>query len=127
IVRKTLQPLLCAFICALLAPGAMAEETKPMASSLSDLSIEQLMNESVTSVSKKETKLNQSPAAIAVVTQEDIRRLGITSIPEALRWVPGMDVGRIDSHTWAVSARGFESHFGNKLLVLIDGRAIYES
>lgn len=90
-----------------------------------DLSIEQLMNESVSSVSKKETRLFDSAAAVAVVSQEDIRRLGITSIPEALRLVPGLDVARISANEWAVSARGFNSEFANKLLVLVDGRAVY--
>ena len=92
-----------------------------------EFSLEDLANIKVTSVSKKETSLEDAPAAVTVITQEDIRRLGITSLPEALRWAPGMDVGRIDSHTWAISARGFESHFANKLLVMIDGRTIYES
>ena len=94
-------------------------------SSLTDLSLEELMNEPVTSVSKKETRLGDSAAAIAVVTQEDIRRLGITSLPEALRLVPGMDVARISANEWAVSARGFNNEFANKLLVLIDGRTVY--
>jgi iron complex outermembrane receptor protein len=106
---------------------ASAEDSaEPSTRKLAEMSIEELMNVSVTSVSKRETKLSQSPAAVALITQNDIQRLGITSIPEALRWMPGMDVGRIDSHTWAISARGFQGEFGNKLLVLIDGRTIYE-
>jgi len=83
------------------------------------------MSEPVTSVSKKETRLGDSAAAIAVVTQEDIRRLGITSLPEALRLVPGMDVARISANEWAVSARDSTNEFANKLLVLIDGRTVY--
>src|SRR6185295_9441196 len=63
---------------------------------------------------------------IAVITQEDVRRLGITTLPEALRLVPGMDVARIDSHTWAIAARGFEGPYADKVLFLIDGRTIYE-
>jgi iron complex outermembrane recepter protein len=90
-----------------------------------DLSIEELMNESVTSVFKKETTIFRSPAAVAVVTAEDIRRLGVTSLPEALRWVPGMQVGRINAHSWAVSARGFQGSYSDKLLVMIDGRTLY--
>lgn len=93
---------------------------------LADLSIQQLMNESITSVSKKETSLNQSPAAIYVVTPDDVRRMGITSIPEALRLVPGMDVARIGASEWAISARGFNGQFADKLLVLIDGRTVYD-
>ncbi|HEY0455437.1 MAG TPA: TonB-dependent receptor [Verrucomicrobiae bacterium] len=108
-----------------LAFFAQANETNKNA--FADLSIEQLMNESVTSVSKKETKLADSPAAISVLTQDDIRRLGVASLPEALRGVPGLDVARINGHTWAISARGFQSQFGTKLLVMIDGRSVYQS
>jgi iron complex outermembrane receptor protein len=92
-----------------------------------DMSLEQLMNVPVTSVSKKATKLGESPAAITVITQEDLRRLGITNLPDALRLVPGVEVAQINSQEWAVSARGFNNEFANKLLVLIDGRSVYGS
>ena len=92
---------------------------------ITDLSIEQLMNLEITSVSKKAEKLSDSPAAVFAITQEDIRRSGTTSIPDALRMVPGMHVGRIDSNKWAVSSRGFNGRYANKLLVLIDGRSVY--
>jgi iron complex outermembrane recepter protein len=92
---------------------------------LSEISLEDLMNVEVTSVSKKEQKLSQTAAAIHVITQEDIRRSGLTSIPELLRMVPGLHVARIDSNKWAISARGFNSRFANKMLVLIDGRSVY--
>lgn len=97
------------------APGA----------TFADLSIEELLNESVTSVSRKETTLGRSPAAIAVITQEDIQRTGHTSLPELLRLVPGLQVARIHGNEWAVSSRGFNGQYANKLLVLIDGRSIY--
>ena len=74
---------------------------------------------------KKETKLSQSPAAISVITQEDIRRSGMSSIPELLRTVPGLDVARINANEWAISSRGFNGQYANKLLVLMDGRTIY--
>jgi iron complex outermembrane receptor protein len=93
--------------------------------SLIDLSIEELMNESVTSVAKKAMALSQAPAAITVITQDDFRRLGITLLPEALRLVPGMNVARVNASQWAISSRGFNSTFANKLLVLQDGRSIY--
>lgn len=64
-------------------------------------------------------------AAVFVVTDEDLRRSGVTSIPEALRLVPGLQVARIDANKWAISARGFNGRFANHLLVLIDGRSIY--
>lgn len=92
---------------------------------LADLSMEQLMNESVTSVSKKQTKLNDAPAAISIITSDDIVQLGITSIPEALRLVPGLDVARMDASRWAISSRGFNYGYANKLLVLMDGRSLY--
>ena len=115
--------VMAAGICRL--PAADLNSTNAAASNLADLSVEQLMNESVTSVAKRETKLNESAAAITVITQEDIRRLGITTIPDALRLVPGLEVAQINSHEWAVSARGFNVQFANKLLVLIDGRSVY--
>lgn len=93
--------------------------------SLADLSIEELMNESVTSVSKKEQRLGDVAAAVTVLTNEDIRRAGVTSLPDALRLVPGMDVGTVNSSEFAVSARGFNLAYANKLLVLVDGRAVY--
>ena len=92
---------------------------------LSQVSIEDLMNIQVTSVSKKEQKMSQAAAAIFVITQEDIRRSGATNIPDLLRMVPGLDVSQINANSWAVSARGFNEQFTNKLLVLIDGRAVY--
>src|ERR1700710_405674 len=78
-----------------------------------ELSLEQLISIQVTSVSKKETPLEQSPAAVTVITAEDIRRLGITTIPDALRLVPGMDVAQINGHEWAVSTRGFNDQYAN--------------
>ena len=94
-------------------------------SDLADLSLEELMKEPVTSVSKKATRLAESPAAITVITAEDIRRLGITTLPEALRLVPGLAVARTTANEWAITARGFQYEFANKLLVLIDGRVVY--
>ena len=94
-------------------------------SGLSDLSLEELMKEPVTSVSKKATRLAESPAAISVITSDDIRRLGITTLPEALRLVPGLAVARTTANEWAITARGFQYEFANKLLVLIDGRVVY--
>lgn len=92
---------------------------------LADLSIEELMNESVTSVSKKEQRLGDVAAAISVLSNDDLRRSGATTIMEALRLVPGVNVGQVNSHEWAISARGFNDVFANKLLVLVDGRSIY--
>jgi iron complex outermembrane recepter protein len=95
------------------------------ASSLADMSLEELANLEVTSVSRHTERLADAPAALYVITGEDIRRSGVTSLPEALRLAPNLEVARIDSHQYAISARGFNNSIGNKLLVLIDGRTVY--
>jgi iron complex outermembrane receptor protein len=92
---------------------------------LTELSLEDLMSIEIISVSKKAEKLGDSAAAIYVITNEDLRRSGATSIAEALRMVPGLDVAQISANRWAISSRGFSSEFANKLLVLMDGRSVY--
>ncbi len=105
------------------APPAVA---KPRAGArLADVSLEDLMNIEVSSVGRKDQKLSQAAAAVFVITQEDIRRSGAGSVPEALRMVPGLQVAQIDGSKWAISARGFAGRFSNKMLVLIDGRSVY--
>ncbi len=95
------------------------------AQELTDLSLEQLAQTQVTSVSKKPQKLEDAAAAVFVISQEDIRRSGMTSLAELLRLAPGVQVNQIDASTTAVGVRGFGSRFSNKLLVLLDGRAVY--
>lgn len=90
-----------------------------------DLTLEQLLDTQIISASKKIETVAEAPAAVYVVTSEDIMRSGVTSIPDALRMVPGVNVARADSNSWAISIRGFNSTLANKLLVLIDGRSIY--
>ncbi len=90
-----------------------------------DLDLSQLMQVKVTSVTKKPQELADSAAAVFVISNEDIRRSGVTSIPEALRMAPGLQVARISSNKWAITSRGFNGFFANKLLVLMDGRSIY--
>lgn len=92
---------------------------------LLDLSIEELMKIKITSVSRREQKLSGTPSAIFVITQEDIRRSGATSIPEALRMAPGVEVARVGTDKWSISVRGFNGRFANKLQVLMDGRSVY--
>ncbi len=87
--------------------------------------MEELSNVEVTSVSRHPEKLSEAPSAIQVITAEDIRRSGATSIPEALRLADNLDVAQMNSHDWAISARGFNTALANKLLVLIDGRTVY--
>ena len=83
------------------------------------------MNIEVTSVSKRPEKLSEVASAIQVITQEDIRRSGATNLPEALALSPNLQVAKINSYAWVISARGFNNVFSNKLLVMIDGRPVY--
>jgi len=92
---------------------------------LKKIGFENLFEVEVTSVSRKSEKLSDAAAAVFVVDNEDILRSGATSIPEVLRMVPGLEVARIDANKWAITSRGFNGRFANKLLVLIDGRTVY--
>ena len=92
---------------------------------LKDLSLDELLDIKITSVAKKEQRLFKAASAIYVITNEDIRRSGHTTIAEALRMVPGMQVAHIDANTWAITSRGLNSRFSSKLLVMIDGRSVY--
>ncbi|HEY2082909.1 MAG TPA: TonB-dependent receptor [Verrucomicrobiae bacterium] len=92
---------------------------------LKRLSLEDLMNQDVTIVSRRAEKLSASPSAVQVITGEEIHRSGATSLPEALRLAPNLEVAQVNSHDWAISARGFNNTLANKLLVMIDGRTVY--
>src|SRR5271154_1307257 len=105
-----------------IAPPGIAQQQPD---DLTKKSIEDLMNLEVTSASKKEQKISQVAAAIYVITQEDIRSSGALNIPDLLRMVPGLEVAQINANSWAISSRGFNLQFADKLLVLIDGRAVY--
>jgi iron complex outermembrane recepter protein len=94
-------------------------------SDVSLASLEQLMNIKVTTVAKKDEALARTAAAVFVITAEDIRRSGATNIPDLLRMVPGVQVAQIDASAWAISIRGFDDRYSNKVLVLIDGRTVY--
>jgi iron complex outermembrane receptor protein len=106
-------------------PAFSSEEQPDQGSGLSSLSLEQLGSIEVTSTSKEPEEVWNTPAAIFVITEEDIRRSGVTSVPEALRLAPGVEVARMDSDHWAVGIRGFGSQFSKSVLVLIDGRSVY--
>lgn len=97
----------------------------PADNPLADLSLEDLLSIRVTSASKKNQRLADTASAVFVISQDDIRRSGATSIPETLRMVPGLEVARIGSSKWAISSRGFNGRYANKLLVLVDGRSVY--
>jgi iron complex outermembrane receptor protein len=109
-------------VCPLANVSAAGPQSVP---DVTSMSLEDLMNMQVTSVSKRSQKVADAAAAVFVITQEDIRRSGATSIPDALRMVPGLEVAQIDQNKWAIGSRGFNGRFDNKLLVLIDGRSVY--
>ena len=118
------------FVSALLLYGgalsaAHADNTPSSIGELKQLNVEDLMNVEVTSVTRHPEKLIEAASAIQVITQEDIRRSGATSIPEALRLADNLQVAQKNSHDWAISARGFNTALANKLLVMIDGRTVY--
>src|SRR5467141_917950 len=116
---------LAVLLLAMVPAPARTEEAVEPARALKELSLEKLFDLEVTSVSKKPEPVSQTAAAIHVVTTDDIRRMGVLSIPEALRYVPGVEVARVDSRGYAITARGFNGTTANKLLVLMDGRSVY--
>src|SRR5687767_11590154 len=117
--------LVVGILCAASAAGAQEDPETPDRGALKRLSLEELFNLEVTSVSSKAEPLSEAAAAVRVVTGDDIRTMGALSIPEALRYVPGVEVARVDSRQYAITARGFNGTVANKLLVLIDGRSVY--
>jgi len=112
---------LAALVSVLLPRTAPAVRARDLA----DLSLTDLMAVEVTSVSKRAERLATTPAAVTVLTNDDIRRSGATNLPDLLRLVPGVQVARAASDSWAVSIRGFNDIFADKLLVLVDGRSVY--
>jgi iron complex outermembrane receptor protein len=109
-------------ICVLAAAaGAPAQTTQD----LKRMSLEELLSITVTTVSREAEATTAVPAAVYVITGEDIRRSGATSLPEALRLAPGMQVARINAGTWSIGMRGFADRLARSMLVLIDGRAVY--
>ncbi len=107
-----------------LAGNSFAQTTSDPAE-LKTMTMDQLTNLDVTLVSRRPTKLSQSPSAIQVLTGEEIKRSGATNLPDALRLLPNVEVQQINSYAWVVSTRGFDALFSNKLLVMIDGRTVY--
>jgi iron complex outermembrane receptor protein len=106
------------------AAAAQAQDTPPPVP-LRELSLEQLGRLEVTTVSKQPAEVWRTPAAITVLTQDDIRRSGVTTLPELLRLVGGVQVSRLDSDHWAIGIRGLTNAFSKALLVMIDGRSVY--
>ncbi|MBI2429591.1 MAG: TonB-dependent receptor, partial [Ignavibacteriales bacterium] len=104
---------------------AQSSEDSLTTSILKKRSLEELMDIDITIVSKRAERWFEAPAAVIVISNEDIRRSGARSIPEALRMAPSLNIAQINSSQWAISSRGFTSSTANKLLVLIDGRSVY--
>ena len=111
--------LACLFIPPALAVAGPGDDA------LFDLSLDELLSLEVTSVSKKTQSIAEAAAPVFVITNEDIRRSGVSTVPDALRMVPGVQVAQVDANKWAISARGFSGRFANKLLVMMDGRSLY--
>jgi len=124
LIRRFVQKLFfaCAFTIAATQIPSAALGAQP---DLFGLGLEELMKLPVTSVSRRQEQLMRTASAVYVITQDDIRRSGATDIADVLRMVPGMNVAQISSSKWAVSARGFNAQWENKLLVMVDGRTAY--
>ena len=105
--------------------AAFAANAHAAAAAIDDLSLEDLVKTDITSVSRKTQSLADVAAAAFVISSEDIRRSGAQALPDVLRMAPGIEVAQIDSGRYAVTARGFNGRFANKLLVLVDGRSIF--
>lgn len=119
-------------LCGLLLGGASAggraaeeAEATNTVSYLRNLSLDDLLHKEVTSPSMRPEKMFEVPSAVFSIDNDELRRSGVRTIPEALRLVPGMNVARMDSHTWAISARGFNDLLADRMLVMIDGRTVY--
>lgn len=125
VVRRAWRVVRIGALVAILASTALPAWTQQKSADLTEQSLEELMNVAVTSVSKTKETLSRTASAVFVIPPEDIIRSGARNIPDLLRMVPGMDVSQINANTWAVSARGFNGRFSNKLLVLVDGRPVY--
>ncbi|MDH3440317.1 MAG: TonB-dependent receptor [Gammaproteobacteria bacterium] len=124
-VLETAGPLSIIGPLTLIASLALAADADVAQDDLIELSLEELLNVEVTSVSRRSQSLSTAAAAVFVISEQDIRRSGATTIPGALRMVPGVNVAQIDGNKWAVTARGFNGRFAAKLLVLVDGRTVY--
>jgi iron complex outermembrane receptor protein len=124
--RRT-RAIAAASLLVVLAGGRLVAQGVPVqtAQDLKRLSLEQLMEVEISTISRAPEPVRIAPAAVFVITQDDIRRSGATSLPEALRLAPGLHVARIDSARWAIGMRGFADRLARSMLVLVDGRAVY--
>lgn len=122
--RLSSQPLMLLLLLWGVSSSGKAQ-TSTSGNDIANKSIDELMNIDVTSVSRKDQKLSKIPAAVYVITQQAIERSGATIIPDLLRMVPGVQVAQLEANRWAISVRGFNDIYSNKVLVLVDGRTVY--
>lgn len=122
--RQWRRRALACVLGALLIGPTYADEIGDTAE-LVELSLTELLNMEITTLSRKAEDLADAPAAVFVISQMDIQRSGARTIPDLLRMVPGLQVAQIDGNKWAVTSRGANGRFANKLLVLMDGRTVY--
>jgi len=125
-LRRSSLLITCLQFCALAWAQDGVQEAIDATRELLPLSIEELNDLNVSTLARQQQLVKDSPTAAFVITAEDIRRSGATSLPELLRMVPGMNVARINAWNYAVSARGFNDFLANKLQVMIDGRSLYD-
>lgn len=109
----------------LLFPPLAGAQQQGFSMELANLDIEQLMNIQISSVSRRDERLSGAAASVFVITSDDIRRSGASSLPEILRMAPNLQVARVNAYEYAITARGFNNRVGNKLLVMQDGRTLY--
>ena len=122
----THQWMVC-LLCLVISLPVLANDNSQQLSELLSMDISELMDIKVVLPSRNEERQFDAPAAIYVMTQEDIRRSGFTRIPDLLRMVPGLHVGQLDNNTWAISSRSRLQWLSNSMLVLLDGRTLYNS
>jgi iron complex outermembrane receptor protein len=123
-VHRFTRVIVLAVLAVTVAPIASAQVVRP--ADLGGATLEDLMKIQITAASRREQRVDEVPAAVFVLTQDDIRRSGMRTLPELFRLVPGVQVAQLTSSNWAISIRGFNDQFSNKLLVLIDGRSTYK-
>lgn len=128
-MKKTLFRNLCICTACIVTglPTTCISEVNASQNEFIDMDISQLMNITITSVSKRPQNLADAAAAVFVISAEDIKNSGVTAVADALAMAPGLQVAKISSSKWSVSSRGFSGYTSNKLLILIDGRSVYSA
>src|SRR5678815_2006253 len=120
--RHSPSALIAGFLLVTLPAIAFAQSKPP---DLGQATVEQLLGLEITSAGRRQQRAEDVAAAVYVITRDDIRRSGLTLLPEILRLAPGVQVAQINANKWAISVRGFNSIYSNKLLILLDGRSLF--